>query len=240
MASSFICLIVWLFYGLIVHLFACWLIRLVDYSVVRLFPCSLALSFAPSLVRLLACSLVRLSGCSLARLLAYLLGCLPDRIILELFDWLILLLFRHLFPIYVLTTVVPFPSFDVVMIYIWCRIDTVSIYFNQFLEIASLWEWVLILRPKSGKLCSTHSQSYLFPNLNPVEHVWVNQKKPLQKRYTAIDNTFKGKQKVKLQLAEVLPFAWNAILEEFFEILWKSIPSWVEAVIQAKRWYTRY
>lgn len=59
-------------------------------------------------------------------------------------------------------------------------------------------------------------------------------------QYPKISSTEGGKTPMKKELARVLPLVWNTIPEEFFEKLWKSMPDRVEAVIEAKVWYTKY
>jgi len=78
------------------------------------------------------------------------------------------------------------------------------------------------------------------PDLNPIQHVWVEMKKRLQIQYPDIASTPGGPQKVKEKLAEALPIVWDTIPSGFFEQLWRSMPDWVQAVIAAKGWYTRY
>ena len=78
------------------------------------------------------------------------------------------------------------------------------------------------------------------PDLNPIEHVWVELKKQLHKQYPRIGDTLEGKEAVKKRLAQVLPLVWKTIPEEFFEKLWKSMPDSVAAVLEAKGGYTKY
>lgn len=78
------------------------------------------------------------------------------------------------------------------------------------------------------------------PDLNPIEHVWVELKKRLQQQYPRIADTKGGPPAVKRELARVLPLVWETIPPEFFEKLAASMPRRVEAVIQAKGWYTKY
>jgi len=78
------------------------------------------------------------------------------------------------------------------------------------------------------------------PDLNPIEHAWIELKKRLHQQYPRIADTPGGKQAVKKRLAEVLRLIWEIIPEEFFEKLWKSMPDRVAAVLEAKRGYTRY
>ena len=80
----------------------------------------------------------------------------------------------------------------------------------------------------------------LSPDLNPIEHAWVELKRRLHKQYPDILDTKGGPEKVRDRLAEVLPHVWATIPDTFFEKLWKSMPSRVAAVIEAKGWYTKY
>jgi len=78
------------------------------------------------------------------------------------------------------------------------------------------------------------------PDLNPIEHAWVELKKRLHQQCPRIADTPGGKQAVKKRLAEVLPLIWKTIPAEFFEKLWKSMPDRAAAVLEAKGGYTRY
>ena len=78
------------------------------------------------------------------------------------------------------------------------------------------------------------------PDLNPIEHVWVELKRRLHQKYLGIGNPTGGPDKVKARMAEVQPEIWEKILEVYFEKLWKSMPDRVAAVIDANGWYTRY
>ena len=77
------------------------------------------------------------------------------------------------------------------------------------------------------------------PDLNPIEHVWVELKKRLHQQYPRIANTAGGKEAVKKRLVQVLPLVSETIPEESFEKLWKSIPDRVAAVLEARRGYTK-
>ena len=57
------------------------------------------------------------------------------------------------------------------------------------------------------------------PDLNPIEHAWVELKKRLHWQYPRIADTPGGKEAVKKRLAQVLPLVWETIPEEFFEKL---------------------
>jgi len=78
------------------------------------------------------------------------------------------------------------------------------------------------------------------PDLNPIEHVWVELKKRLHQQYPRISDTPGGKEAVKKKLAEVLPLVWESIPSEFFEKLWRSMPKRVAAVLEARGGYTKY
>ena len=75
--------------------------------------------------------------------------------------------------------------------------------------------------------------SLIPPDLNPIEHVWVELKKCLHEQYPRIGDTLGGKETVKKRLAHVLPLVWETIPEEFFEKLWKAMPDRVAAVLEA-------
>ena len=78
------------------------------------------------------------------------------------------------------------------------------------------------------------------PDLNPIEHAWVLLKRQAHIDYPWIGDYPGGPQKVKKKLAEILPLYWEKIPPKQFEALWKSMPERVQAVIEAKGWYTRY
>ena len=78
------------------------------------------------------------------------------------------------------------------------------------------------------------------PDLNPIEHAWTLLKRQFRADYPDLANYPGGPEKVKAKLAEVLPLCWEKIPPKQFEALWRSMPSRVQAVIDAKGWYTRY
>jgi len=80
----------------------------------------------------------------------------------------------------------------------------------------------------------------LSPDLNPIEHAWVELKHCLHQQYPDILDTPGGPDRIRAHLAEVLPLVWETIPDSFFKKLWKSMPSRVEAVINVNGWYTRY
>jgi transposase len=57
------------------------------------------------------------------------------------------------------------------------------------------------------------------PDLNPIEHVWVELKRRLHRRYPDIGNTEGGPDIVNARLPEVLHEIWVEIPEAYFEKL---------------------
>ena len=78
------------------------------------------------------------------------------------------------------------------------------------------------------------------PDLNPIEHAWTLLKRQLLADYPDICDYPGDPEKVKKKLAEVLPRCWEKIPPKQFEALWRSMPDRVQAIIEAKGWYTRY
>jgi len=79
------------------------------------------------------------------------------------------------------------------------------------------------------------------PDLNPIEHVWVELKHRLYRKYPDIGNTEDGLAKVTARLAQVLPVIWEEIPEAYIKKLWKSMPDRMAAVqIDAKGECARY
>ena len=73
------------------------------------------------------------------------------------------------------------------------------------------------------------------PDLNPIEHAWLELNKLLHQQYPRIADTPGGKQAVKKRLAEVLALVWETIAEKSFEQLWKSMRDRVAVVFEEKR-----
>ena len=78
------------------------------------------------------------------------------------------------------------------------------------------------------------------PDLNPIEHVWVEPKKRLHQQHPRISDTPGRKEAVKKKLAEVPPLILESISSEFFEKLWRSMPKRVAAILQVRGGYTKY
>ena len=75
--------------------------------------------------------------------------------------------------------------------------------------------------------------------MNPNEHAWVLLERQVTEDYPDLADAPGGVDAVKARLAEVLPLLWEKIPVTQFEILWKSMPDSVQAVIEAKGWQTR-
>jgi len=59
------------------------------------------------------------------------------------------------------------------------------------------------------------------PDLNPIEHVWVELKRSVCRKYPDIGNTIGGLDKVKPTMAEVLPEIREKIPEAYFDTVEK-------------------
>ena len=78
------------------------------------------------------------------------------------------------------------------------------------------------------------------PDLNPIEHIWVHMKHKLHRMYPDVVNLRGSPQTIQRRLAEILPQVWEEIPEGYFEAMLDSMPDRVQAVIDARGWYTRY
>lgn len=78
------------------------------------------------------------------------------------------------------------------------------------------------------------------PDLNPIEHCWKRLKEKLQTRYPDIATMLGGKPAIQLRLRTLLPKVWDEIEGQYLKSLCTSMCSRVNAVIQAKGWYTKY
>jgi len=77
------------------------------------------------------------------------------------------------------------------------------------------------------------------PDLNPIEHVWAILKRTLRQLFPQI-------RQLRNNIADMIEFkrciqiAWNSIPQDQIAALIASIPRRLQAVIQARGWYTRY
>jgi len=78
------------------------------------------------------------------------------------------------------------------------------------------------------------------PDMNPIEHVWKALKAKLHSRFPDTFALRGGPERVQQQLAERLQVVWAELEADIFERLILSMPARVQALYEAKGWYTRY
>ena len=78
------------------------------------------------------------------------------------------------------------------------------------------------------------------PNLNYIKNGWPWLREKVNEIEPDLLNPYCTKAYKLDRLKEVLPEAWNSIKESMFKALWILILKWVEAVMMAKGWYTKY
>ncbi len=78
------------------------------------------------------------------------------------------------------------------------------------------------------------------PDLNPIEHTQAKLKELLDKEFPDISRGL-GKGQYDLeQLRSALQACWDMIPKDFFNALYKSMPSRVRACYKAQGWHTKY
>ncbi len=78
------------------------------------------------------------------------------------------------------------------------------------------------------------------PDMNPIEHLWAALKKELFHRFPDTADLPGRPEAVRRALAERLMIVWAEIGEDIMNALIDSMPRRVQAVIEAKGWYTKY
>jgi len=78
------------------------------------------------------------------------------------------------------------------------------------------------------------------PDMNPIEHVWKALKAKLHFRFPDTYQLKGGPECVQEELTRRLMLVWAELEEDIFERLILSIPARVQALYEAKGWYTRY
>jgi transposase len=78
------------------------------------------------------------------------------------------------------------------------------------------------------------------PDLNPIEHIWVELKRLLHQNFPDIANKTGDNDSYKQYLGECLEYCWRQIDDRVFWNLCQSMPRRMAAVIEAGGWYTRY
>lgn len=78
------------------------------------------------------------------------------------------------------------------------------------------------------------------PDLNSIEHVWVQLKTLYHKHYQHLADDTRGPEVLRPLMEDALIHCWELIPERLFEALVEGMPRKIEAVIRARGWYTKY
>ena len=78
------------------------------------------------------------------------------------------------------------------------------------------------------------------PDLNPIEHAWARLKDTIYKLDPDLANARGSSEEVRKRFRELIKQAWDALGNNYFDQLIRSMDSRVNAVLEAKGWYTRY
>ena len=78
------------------------------------------------------------------------------------------------------------------------------------------------------------------PDMNPIEHLWAALKKELFRRFPDTADLPGRPEAVRRALAQRLAIVWADIGEDMMSALIDSMPRRVQALIEAKGWYTKY
>jgi transposase len=78
------------------------------------------------------------------------------------------------------------------------------------------------------------------PDLNPIEHAWAKLKELIYQLNPGLADLKGTKEEVIQTLIEALKEAWAKIGKDYFDSLIKSMDQRVNAVLEAKGWYTKY
>ena len=77
------------------------------------------------------------------------------------------------------------------------------------------------------------------PDMNPIEHIWWHLKNMVLKLHPELEGMGKGEEAIRA-LERALIEAWEAIPDRIFESVIESMPTRVQALIEAKGWHTKY
>jgi transposase len=77
------------------------------------------------------------------------------------------------------------------------------------------------------------------PDLNPIEHMWANLKQWINDHHPELLNMGRSEEAYQ-QLFTAIREGWDAIREDVVADLVRSMDTRINAVIQAKGWYTRF
>ena len=77
------------------------------------------------------------------------------------------------------------------------------------------------------------------PDLNPVKNLWALMKYIIYEHYPALEKAPNNRETLE-QLVKAAKEAWHAIDDWILKHLCESMPHWVQAVLIADGWYTKY
>ena len=86
---------------------------------------------------------------------------------------------------------------------------------------------------------SQHDQA-VTPDLNPIEHAWAKLKERIYMLYPNLELFSGTKEQLKEQFYKAMEDAWESLGQELFNGLVMSMENRVNAVLEAKGWYTHY
>lgn len=94
---------------------------------------------------------------------------------------------------------------------------------------------------------SLHQQGFVVmdfppnsPDMNLIEHLWAALKKELFRHFPDTADLPGRPEAVRRALAERLMIVWAEIREDIMIALIDSMPRYMQALIEAKGWYTKY
>jgi len=77
------------------------------------------------------------------------------------------------------------------------------------------------------------------PDLNPIEHAWKLLKDAVHRLYPDLKK-ITHKPTAIARIKEIIANAWESIDGHYFKKLVESMPARIQAVIDARGWYTKY
>jgi uncharacterized protein YukE len=77
-------------------------------------------------------------------------------------------------------------------------------------------------------------------DLNPIEHSWAKLKEMIYQLDPDIENYQGSIGDLKDRFSDLIECAWEGLGQEYFDKLIESMPRRIQAVIEAKGWYTKY
>ena len=78
------------------------------------------------------------------------------------------------------------------------------------------------------------------PDLNPIENAWAKLKERIYMLYSDLESFDGTKEQLKEQFYKAIEEAWEKLGDDYFDLLIRSMESRVNAVLEAKGWYTSY